>query len=58
MHNHPAGDPSPSLNDTKVTKKVHEASETMQVRFIDHVIIGRPAEGRSGYFSYREAGLL
>jgi DNA repair protein RadC len=58
MHNHPAGDPSPSLHDTKVTKKVHEASETMQVRFIDHVIIGRPAEGRSGYFSYREAGLL
>lgn len=58
MHNHPTGDPSPSLNDTKVTKLVNEASETMQVRFIDHIIIGRPSEGRTGYFSYRESGLL
>jgi DNA repair protein RadC len=30
----------------------------MQVAFLDHVIIGRPAEGRSAYFSFREAGII
>lgn len=58
MHNHPSGDPAPSKNDLKFTSRVKEASEIMQIRFLDHVIIGRPAEGRQGYFSFREAGLL
>ncbi len=58
LHNHPAGDPAPSLNDTEVTRRVNESSQTMQICFIDHVIIGRPAEGKLAYFSYREAGLI
>ena len=30
----------------------------MQVRFIDHIIIGKPSPGRSAYYSFREAGLI
>lgn len=58
IHNHPSGDPSPSRADESVTRRLVEASALMQVRFLDHVIIGRPAPGRSPYFSFREAGIV
>lgn len=58
MHNHPSGDPSPSRADEAVTRRLSEASDLMQVRFIEHVIVGRPSPGSTGYFSFREAGLI
>lgn len=58
IHNHPSGDPSPSQADQRVTKRLVEASALMQVRFLDHVIIGRPSPGRMPYFSFREAGCV
>jgi DNA repair protein RadC len=58
MHNHPSGDPSPSPADAQVTRRIVEASAIFQVRFYDHVIIGRPAPGRAPYHSFREAGLI
>ena len=58
IHNHPSGDPSPSRADETVTRRLAEAASIMQVRFLDHVIIGRPAAGRSPYFSFREAGIV
>jgi len=30
----------------------------MHIQMLDHVIIGAPADGRSGYFSFKETGLL
>lgn len=59
-HNHPSGDPAPSAPDLHVTRQLREASRTVEIELIDHVIIGRPGldpVGR-GYFSFREAGLL
>lgn len=58
IHNHPSGDPSPSKADEVVTRRIAEAAKMMQVVFLDHVIIGRPAQGRCGYFSFREAGFV
>lgn len=58
IHNHPSGDPSPSRADETVTRKLADAAKLMQVVFLDHVIIGRPALGRSAYFSFREAGVI
>lgn len=58
IHNHPSGDPSPSRADEAVTRRIQEAANLMQVRFLDHVIIGKPAPGRTSYFSFREAGLV
>jgi len=58
IHNHPSGDPSPSKADRDLTRRVRDAASTMQVRFVDHVIIGRPAPGRQPWFSFREAGEL
>lgn len=58
IHNHPSGDPSPSRADELVTRRLVEAASLMQVRFLDHVIIGRPSPGRASYYSFREAGIV
>lgn len=39
-HNHPSGDPKPSAEDLAFTKALYQAGKTMQVRILDHVIIG------------------
>jgi DNA repair protein RadC len=58
MHNHPAGDPSPSRPDEAITRRISECGNLLQIRMIDHVIVGEPAPGRSPYYSFREAGLI
>lgn len=57
-HNHPSGDPTPSRADERLTRRLIEAAELMQLRFLDHVIIGRPSPGRSPWYSFREAGIV
>ncbi len=58
IHNHPSGDSSPSRADEQVTRRLIEAATVMQVRFLDHVIIGKPSPGRNPYYSFREAGII
>lgn len=58
VHNHPSGDPAPSPDDRRVTARFAEAAAMMQVRFLDHVILGAPAAGRAAHFSFREHHLL
>ena len=58
MHNHPSGDASPSRSDEAITRRMVEVSNLLQIRFIDHVIVGEPAPGRSAYYSFREAGMI
>ena len=58
LHNHPSGDPSPSPADHKITQQLLKAAELMNVRMLDHIIIGRPSPGRIPYFSFNAAGLL
>ncbi len=38
-HNHPSGDPEPSLQDIEITKRMIEVGEMMQIPVIDHIII-------------------
>ncbi len=57
-HNHPSGDPSPSQADHSLTRRLAEAAELLQIKLLDHIIIGAPAEGREPYFSFKEAGVL
>jgi len=58
VHNHPSGDPSPSQSDHSLTRRLAEAAELLQIKLLDHIIIGAPAEGRPPYFSFKEAGVL
>lgn len=57
-HNHPSGDPSPSAADIQMSRRMSEAARVLQIRLLDHVIIGAPGEGRVPYYSFKEAGLL
>jgi DNA repair protein RadC len=58
VHNHPSGNPSPSRADEIITRQVVEAADLMKISFLDHVIIGKPSQGRNPYFSFREAGVI
>jgi DNA repair protein RadC len=58
IHNHPSGDPSPSRADDRVTENLRKAAELMQIKFLDHIIIGRPASGRQAFYSYRASGVI
>ena len=58
MHNHPSGDPGPSRADEAITRRINEAANLLQLKFLDHLVVGEPAPGRSPYFSFREAGLV
>ncbi len=52
-HNHPSGNLQPSEADREITRKVARAAEVMDIRLLDHLIIG---EG--GYFSFADEGML
>jgi DNA repair protein RadC len=39
-HNHPSGDPQPSNEDLQVTKAFEEAGKLLQIKVLDHIIIG------------------
>jgi DNA repair protein RadC len=52
-HNHPSGDPSPSREDREFTRRLSAAAESVGLRLLDHVVVGR-----EGCVSFREAGLM
>ena len=53
VHNHPSGHPDPSEEDKRLTRAVAEAARTMDIRVVDHVIVGK-----DGYVSFVEHDLL
>lgn len=53
-HNHPSGDPTPSQEDIRVTKRLVEAGRIMGIELLDHIIVG---EGHK-YTSLKEKGYL
>ncbi|SFV89095.1 DNA repair protein RadC [hydrothermal vent metagenome] len=39
-HNHPSGDPTPSQADINITHKIKKALALIDVRVLDHIVIG------------------
>lgn len=39
VHNHPSGDPAPSAEDVRFTRRLMEAARCLDIRVLDHVII-------------------
>jgi DNA repair protein RadC len=58
VHNHPSGDPAPSQADHSLTRRLAEAAQLLQIRLLDHIIIGNGDNGRQPWFSFKEAGVL
>ncbi|MEX0629114.1 MAG: JAB domain-containing protein [Chloroflexota bacterium] len=46
-HNHPSGDPTPSLNDLAITAELADAARLLDVEFLDHVILGGDGQSAS-----------
>ena len=53
VHNHPSGDPTPSVDDRAVTRQLADAGRLIDVPVYDHLIIAGDR-----YVSFAEAGLL
>ena len=53
LHNHPSGNPSPSSQDVKMTRKLRELSLELEIPLIDHIIIGD-----NRFTSFSDLGLL
>ena len=53
VHNHPSGDPTPSESDREITKELVFAVQVMQVKVLDHIIIGNNC-----FFSFADEGLI
>jgi DNA repair protein RadC len=53
VHNHPSGHPEPSAEDRAITRLIADACRTVDVRILDHLVIGR-----AGHFSFAEQNLL
>lgn len=41
-HNHPSGDPTPSDDDERITRRLVLAGATLGVELLDHLVIGDP----------------
>ena len=53
LHNHPSGDPTPSIEDIQITKRLKEVGEIVGIKLLDHLIIGD-----TSYKSLREESYL
>jgi len=57
MHNHPSGDPTPSADDIRITKQMVEAGRILDIKVLDHIIIGS-GDNDSKFISLREEGIV
>lgn len=53
VHNHPSGDPTPSVADLKFTNQVYKTSKIIGIPLLDHIIIGN-----NKYYSFYDNGDL
>jgi DNA repair protein RadC len=53
IHNHPSGDPSPSDEDVRLTKRIRQAGEILGIELLDHLIIAE-----RGTYSFKTQGAL
>lgn len=53
VHNHPTGNPDPSMGDRDITKQLVQGGKLLDIRILDHIIVG---DGR--YYSFADKGLI
>ncbi|MBK5721030.1 DNA repair protein RadC [Dysgonomonas sp. Marseille-P4677] len=52
-HNHPSGNPSPSVDDDSITSKLKDAGQIMDITLLDHIILCEHS-----YYSYLDKGKM
>ncbi|OGV69716.1 MAG: hypothetical protein A2283_17180 [Lentisphaerae bacterium RIFOXYA12_FULL_48_11] len=59
VHNHPSGDPAPSAEDLRITKQLVEAGRIVDIKVLDHIVLGKSTEnGSKDFVSLRESGAV
>jgi len=53
VHNHPSGNITPSAQDKKFTKELSDAGKLMEIKLVDHIIIGD-----DNHYSFSDEGML
>ena len=53
VHNHPSGNPDPSVSDKQLTQKLKEAGQLLDIPVLDHLIFAD-----SKYYSFADEGLI
>ncbi|MBS4535873.1 DNA repair protein RadC [Clostridium sp. D2Q-14] len=53
VHNHPSGDPKPSMEDINITRRLIEAGQIIGIRVLDHIIVGNKK-----YVSLKEEDII
>jgi DNA repair protein RadC len=53
VHNHPSGDPEPSVHDVTLTRQLREGGKLLCIRLLDHLVLGEKS-----YVSMLNRGLL
>ena len=53
VHNHPSGNLNPSESDTRITQKIKESGNIMDIQLLDHLIVSDRE-----YYSFADNGLL
>ena len=52
-HNHPSGNLQPSVADKKITQKIKEAGQLLDIHLLDHIILSEES-----YFSFADESLI
>ena len=55
VHNHPSGETTPSQDDIELTNRIVSACEMIDVKVLDHIIIGKNTED---FYSFAKEGLI
>ncbi|MFA5880703.1 MAG: DNA repair protein RadC [Eubacteriales bacterium] len=53
VHNHPSGDPAPSIEDIEITRRLVEVGNIIGIQVLDHIIIGE-----NGFVSMKDQGVF
>ncbi len=53
IHNHPSGDPQPSMDDIEITRRLVKSCAIMGIEALDHIIVAD-----SGYFSFKKKNMM
>ena len=53
IHNHPSGDPDPSIDDIEITNRLCKSCSILGINVLDHLIIAE-----NGYFSFKQKNML
>ena len=57
-HNHPTGLVTPSKADKHLTCRILEAGKVLDIKLIDHIIVGIGENNRPDYYSFRDNGII